>query len=533
MTRPVFTIVLDACDRDLITQWAGEGHLPAFRKLLDTSVSGNVENARGLEAGSALPNFYYGSWPGKHGQYDGIRVFDPQTYESRVYDEGELSRKPFWSLLAEAGKRVFLFDAPYIPVPRHPKVKAIMNWGAHTPSPGEANISIVTNPPELADEITARFGRDPLGGFMCDHYRPRKVNDMIWFRDALIQRVRTRTEMIKYFAEREPWDLFLSVFSECHCIGHHAWHLHDPSAEEHDPEAYRQIGDPVLSVYKAVDEALGELLALWEDRADVIVYLSHGMEHGYSGTRLLDRILARLEHGGADPQGFRARHSLRSAGHRLWKVSPKPVKRIMNPLRKYTRKKIYNSGFQPNRESRRFFEVYANDRSGGIRVNLAGRESHGIVQPGAEYDAVCDELIARLREVVNAETGDPLVAEVVKMRDFYSGERLERLPDITVTWNRSRPIQKVASPAIGELWHQHPNIRSGDHKPHGMVFYKSRGLVTHLNNAIDVIDITKTISQMVGVSHPYLEGQPIAEFLSHPSKDSEGLAFAQSSPETQ
>ena len=49
---------------------------------------------------------------------------------------------------------------------------------------------------------------------------------------------------------------------------------------------------------------------------------------------------------------------------------------------------------------------------GGLYINLAGRESRGIVAPGEEYEAVRDAIIAGLEAVEDTATGAQPVYKV-------------------------------------------------------------------------------------------------------------------------
>ena len=49
-----------------------------------------------------------------------------------------------------------------------------------------------------------------------------------------------------------------------------------------------------------------------------------------------------------------------------------------------------------------------------LYINLAGREEHGIVQDGAERDAVIADLIARLRAFRDPDTGQAVIADVAQ-----------------------------------------------------------------------------------------------------------------------
>jgi hypothetical protein len=231
------------------------------------------------------------------------------------------------------------------------------------------------------------------------------------------------------------------------------------------------------------------------------------MGPGYSGTRLLDRILARLDNSAVSTQS----NPLMSLVRAGWRAMPDAVRRPLKPLRH----KVSHDGFQPNRKGRRFFEILANDRTGGVRINLVGREAHGLVQPGAEYDALCRQLIADLKDVKNAESGEPLAEEVFLVRDHYTGPCLEELPDILMTWNRSHPINAAKSDKIGVVDKTGLFLtRSGDHRPVGRFFAVSPDWAPRrLNQTVKVQDFAPTFAEMLSVGMSHTRGTPIAPLL--------------------
>ena len=70
-----------------------------------------------------------------------------------------------------------------------------------------------------------------------------------------------------------------------------------------------------------------------------------------------------------------------------------------------------------------------------LYVNLVGRESKGIVAAG-QYDALLDELSARLLEFRDPETGQAVITEVVRARDVFHGPETVHAPDLIVGYNR-------------------------------------------------------------------------------------------------
>jgi predicted AlkP superfamily phosphohydrolase/phosphomutase len=65
-----------------------------------------------------------------------------------------------------------------------------------------------------------------------------------------------------------------------------------------------------------------------------------------------------------------------------------------------------------------------------IWLNVQGREPQGIVEPGAEYENLRDEIIARLLDWHNPESGQPVIAQAWRREDLYHGPAVKAAPDI-------------------------------------------------------------------------------------------------------
>ncbi len=502
---PVFVIGLDAADKDLIEAWSGEGLLPNFRRLQDTALWGDVQNPRGLEAGSVWPAFYYGVSPAESSQFDGAHHFDPQSYKSRVqYRPSADRRDPIWASLSKAGKLCAVIDAPYhYPIDDINGIK-IADRGAHVPCGGGDFMNFRTHPEELAEEIIERFGPDPINGHSSDFLLTETADQARTFTDLYAGRVDNKTDLALHYWRQRPWDFFLCVFTEAHIIGHRCWHIHDPEHPDHDPALAAAVGDPVKEIYVAVDRAVGRLINGIGDDARILVYLSHGMGPMHTGVWLLDRILASLDNQTVTTQSGPVLSQVRAA----WRRMPDAIRRPLKPLRDT----LSHDSFQPNRAGRRFFEVYANFRTSGIRINLAGREARGIVQPGEEYEAVCDELVAALSELENADTGELLVREVLRTSEHHHGEYIDHLPDLLVTWNRSQPIRAARSSKIGTI--DNAGLfcrRTGDHRTVGRFFGISPSWPhRRLNAMVKAEDFAPTVAKLLAVQLERTDGKAIS-----------------------
>jgi predicted AlkP superfamily phosphohydrolase/phosphomutase len=72
---------------------------------------------------------------------------------------------------------------------------------------------------------------------------------------------------------------------------------------------------------------------------------------------------------------------------------------------------------------------------GEMYINLRGREAQGIVQPGAEYDALKAELKQRLVTMTDIENGEHPVRRVVAREEAYRQFDPNMIPDLFVTNN--------------------------------------------------------------------------------------------------
>jgi predicted AlkP superfamily phosphohydrolase/phosphomutase len=143
------------------------------------------------------------------------------------------------------------------------------------------------------------------------------------------------------------------------------------------------------------------------------------------------------------------------------------------------------------------------DLEGYIRINLAGREPQGIVQPGAEYEAALADLGAALLELRDPATGRAIVDEVIRTDERYPGARRAYLPDLIVRWNGSAPIAAAQSQRVGVIAVPSPDARSGTHQGPGFVLASGRDIPqgARLDGA-HILDVAPTLLARMGVAPP-------------------------------
>lgn len=497
-----------AGDRDLIFEWARAGALPALAAALDRGLVGLTNNVPLFYVQSVWPSFFTGVRPDKHGVHSWQQLRSGTYEQYRAYTPDLLQRPPFWDFLSRAGRRCAVLDVPHTLPSRTINGIQLVEWGAH-----DANHGFRTSPPELAQEVVARFGVHPQRG-LCDATRtPAQLRR---FADELLVGATKKAEMTRYFLDQGGWDFFAQVFTETHCVGHQCWHLHDPGHPRHDPAAVAIAGDPVRDVYVGVDRAIGEILRGIDEDTLVIIYAGHGFGPKYAGQYALTEILVRLGYAAPlqpaiDGKDDALPRRVLSWG---WRNTPDAVRRLIRPHappRAAPREPPLRRELDPA-ASRCF--VIPNNNYGGIRINLAGREPAGIVTPGGEYETFCADLTRDLLELANLADGKPLVRRVIRTAGEYASDLTTHFPDLLIEWAAETEVSGVVSPRIGEIRRGYDYCRTGDHRPGGFFIATGPGMEAGLlQRPVSIMDFAPTFCNIFDAPLEDFDGAPIRELV--------------------
>jgi predicted AlkP superfamily phosphohydrolase/phosphomutase len=157
------------------------------------------------------------------------------------------------------------------------------------------------------------------------------------------------------------------------------------------------------------------------------------------------------------------------------------------------------------------------DHAGYIRINLRGREPEGMVEGGAEYDALCAELAEGFLGFRDLASGCPIVRRVHRLDGLAPLEApaRERLPDLVIEWDEVSPIESpgIVSPRHGELrWSSRlPSGRAGNHRSHGWFVAAGPGIQSSSRaDGHHIRDLVPTLLRWLGLDPgPELQGHAI------------------------
>jgi predicted AlkP superfamily phosphohydrolase/phosphomutase len=510
----ILLIGLDAADPDVMRAMAARGELPTLARLLETGAAAPTRNPYGLFVGSLWSSFFTARFASRTGFHCWEEV-DTRSYERRLTSALEIRGTPFWETLSDAGRRVAVLDVPHSRVNRPVDGVVMCEYGCH-----DRHFGFHTWPPELARQTEERFGLHPIltvdpyeaKDFAPDDYvhragQHRTHDEERALLSGLLEGLERKRRVSMDLLERGGWDLFLTVLGDSHSVGHQHWHLHDPSHPWHDAELAAELGSPLARVYQRMDAVVADHLAAAGPEATVFVLLSHGMGPHYDATHLLPETLRRLD--AAYDGGITGGAAMRAA-KRLWAAAPASVKRAVQPagmallrrrLARHPLPVVRDWSTAQERAAARFYLAPNNFVYGGVRINLAGREPQGRVQPGAEFEAVCDRLTEDLMALVNVDTGGPVVNGVARTADYHERDPEDTLPDLLIDWARDAAVDTVWSPRTGIVHGRYDHWRTGDHRPDGLLlacgpdFEAGARLPT-----LDLVDLGTSLAARLGVT---------------------------------
>jgi predicted AlkP superfamily phosphohydrolase/phosphomutase len=160
------------------------------------------------------------------------------------------------------------------------------------------------------------------------------------------------------------------------------------------------------------------------------------------------------------------------------------------------------------------------DGNSAVRLNLAGRESQGAVQPGAEAERELAEIAECLSELRCADTGAPVVDRIARYEELFDVEPLTGAADLFIRWARVPRPRAITSERLGEIPVRADRSIHSVHDSPGFAIGVGPGIEPSGQRRLRVADearladVAATVLAMLGVpAPPEVTGRPIAELV--------------------
>ena len=524
-------IGVDAMEWTLVKRWMAEGKLPNLLRIAGQGLRAELQSLGDCVPDAVWTTFSYGVNPGKLEKYFYVQ-YDYKLGRLRYAHDHELSGQPFWQYLSQAGKRVGVADMPHLPAHEIPNGFLLMNWGAH-----DNKHRLFADPPALLEQVKQKFGRHPMED--CERYN-QTLAARRRLRDDILRGIRSHGEMFRWLMQSRPWDVLLCCFAAAHSAGHHFWASMDPTHPDYQPGDPLGFEDAVEQAYRAIDREIGAMADLAGERTRVLVYAPHGMGQLSHASWNLNEM---LELWGFATGGRRAASSgeVRASApiERRGKINPWRILKMIFPARwQYAIKESLPRSWQDHLlflwyagraqyKGLRAFAVPNNEVVGAIRISVRGRDREGLVEPGAAYRELRDQIREALLELKDPATGRGVVRDVIYLHERFHGSFVEQLPDLAVFWDSTFHWEAVTSPRFGTLRLRSQDRRSGSHSASSFLLACGPGIPKNVElEGCAVLDIPAWVLETAGVPLPgHLDGKPIPVAEAKAAESGNGAAI--------
>jgi len=285
----------------------------------------------------------------------------------------------------------------------------------------------ISHPSYYSSYMGKRIGSYATLGLAEDTWAlNEKVTDDHTFMTQTLDIDREREQMFNTALDRLRKGALVTVFDAADRVNHMFWRYTEddhPAALGIDDPEYR---DAIVELYRHNDQIVGRVMDRLRD-GDALIVLS---DHGCTSFR----------------RGVNLNAWLRDNGYLAVTDDPESGDEWLRAV-DWSRTRAYAVGLV------------------GIFINLEGREEHGIVTPGSEYEALKSELIEGLNGLIDDESGAVAINEAFDTDRLYQGPYKGNAPDLLVGYNHGYRISWDGASGVvgGPVFEDNDKAWSGDH----------------------------------------------------------------------
>ena len=476
---------------------AESGIMPNLAKLLNKGSHGNLESTIPPVTPPAWTAFMTGCNPGKTGVFD-FYQYEVGSYKPSLTTSSSIQVDTLWKILSDNGFKVGVVDVPINYPP--PPVNGFIVSGWERPS----NKKVFTYPEDLGNKLIEKLGDYPI----CLRTFDRQGTKDVDFIDNLIGITKKVGDAALWLLETQGTDFFMVHFQTTDIIQHSFWH--------HIATFDFNSQDPVLQkiweFYRCLDQYLGKLRERLDDEGTFLLV----SDHGFGPVKRRMAVNVWLQENGYLKLKQDISTQLQT---KVKSTAIKVVNKVDALARLKTRiKQKREEGLEQRvivpraaldpieyKETRAFGGI--GTVYGSIQLNIMGREPEGTV-PTAEATSLKDEITQRLIKIKDPISGKPFIKNVYKKEEIFSGNALDRIPDMIVVPHPEFYLFNGTTEKA--LFHEAHSLSLGNHISDGIIAIDGKNTSKIDLSSSRIIDVVPTLMDIFGVkSLKYLDGKSL------------------------
>ncbi len=515
MTNRVIVLGIDGATFDILDAWIQDGAMPNLARLLNDGTRATLRSTIPPYTPQAWVSMMTGKTPARHGVVDFVERGEDRVargFASSTLIEGEA----VWDTVSRHGGRVGVVNMPLTYPPR--EVNGYMVSGLLTPRDRQD----YTFPLEIRDELLAvepQYHPDP--------YEPLSLElDLANF----LRWTEMGERAARHLWQSHPVDLFISVIQTVDYLQHIVWRaLTNPSVRSKTP--FNRLYSEVERCVAAVDAAIGERLRWMDEDSTLFLVSDHGFQAATSWFHVNHwlRELGWLQlqpSSGALSSSWAARlgWSTRDLKALVRRLDVLGLRRHLGRANMDRLANQVSTALNIPIDWNGTLAYAAPPTNEGICINLRGREPNGVVEPGAHYEEVRQQVMFHLAQLRDPNTNRTVVNGVHRREDVYSGQYLDLMPDILLEFEDRPYLVSDSTTASQSITPIGDGYVEGRHHPKGVFAafgpHISAGLTLP---ELSIVDVAPTLLYALDLPVPAnLDGQVVtqafrAEYLAgHP-----------------
>lgn len=400
LENKVLLLGIDGLSPILLEKMIEEGKLPFFKTLKEKELFGTLQTTIPPLSAPAWTSIFTGLNPGNHGVFGWItESFNQGKRKVQIQDSKSFKGKAIWDILGKKEKKSIIINVPLTYPP--PMVHGLLISGFPAPTN-----QLSTHSKKKENILRKMFPRYKMDADI------QNINYNLLDKDELIasseNSLKARQNLVKYLIQDEEWDLFGVVYTVLDRIQHVFWPYIDEKYPKkiQDIEQYKEV---VPTFYQKIEKNIEEIIELAPKGTHVMIVSDHGFESMYKSFDLKKWLTI---------QGYMTPEKKNTGKYSILKPIYKTITRLnivdvsalTEKLPQTIKKRLISS------------DLCWMGTGGFYLKNLKG----------AQKTEITREIMDKLKEVTDPETGHKVISSVYAKEDIYHGPYLNRSLDVIV-----------------------------------------------------------------------------------------------------